>query len=337
MKYSTTNLIGTGILIIVLAATGGYLLFGRGGGKPVITQSPEAAKLRAERCAVIKASVADAGFADKVSINCDDWQAHLASDSYPDHDLMNGIIGTNEQVPVPAIKHSAPIALEPRLTKKPLTRDSSLGVAVNGVPIFDYTAGGEMSIEDFKHHQAEHDTLLRKELDHCGGHAGRGDDYHYHKTPTCMIDQMKNKDDAAIIGWAFDGFPIYGKNNPDGTAIAKEELDVCNGQADKVFGYRYHASDAAPYIIQCLMGEVPSMRDLPRIAPLRAANGRPPRGGVKGLTFSQDDNGLRRMAYTYEGKGYYIHYKPTDKPGCYHFETRTVTDNGVVKKGEYCR
>ncbi|MGI9425040.1 MAG: YHYH protein [Hyphomicrobiaceae bacterium] len=345
MKRSMVMLTGAGLVIAALAATGGYLYsVGGGAGRPVITETPEAAQKRAERCAVIKASVADAGFADKVSVGCDKWQAHLSSNSYPDHVLMNGIVGSNEQVPVPAINHSAPVALEPRLTKTAKTRDSSLGVAVNGVPIFDYTGGGEMSAKDLHHHQTQHDTILTRQLDKCGGHAGRGDDYHYHATPTCMIDAMKNKGDAAIIGWAFDGFPIYGKNNPDGTAIAPKALDVCNGQADKVFGYRYHTSDTAPYIIQCLMGEVPSMRDLPRIAPLRPADGsvskttgRPPRGGVEGLTFSQDATGARRMEYSYEGKAYYIRYKPSDKPGCYRFETRTVTDNGVVKKGEYCR
>ena len=71
-----------------------------------------------------------------------------------------------------------------------------------------------------------------------------------------MIEQMKNAGDAAIIGWAYDGFPIYGDNNPDGTHIALDVLDVCNGQPDATFGYRYHTSTEAPYIIQCLMGEV---------------------------------------------------------------------------------
>lgn len=345
MKRTTVKLIGGGLLTVVLATAGGYLLFGGGAPtRPTITETPEAAKLRAERCAVIKASVADAGFTDKVSISCDQWQAHMTSDSYPDHDVMTGIVGTNEQVPVPALNHSAPIALEPRLTTQAKTRDSSLGVAVNGVPIFDYTGGGEMSARDLHHHQKQHDTVLTKQLDKCGGHAGRGDDYHYHATPTCMIEAMKNKGDAAIIGWAFDGFPIYGKNNPDGGPIAPGKLDVCNGQVDDVFGYRYHASDAAPYIIQCLMGEVPSMRDLPRVPPLKAAEGsppkgtgRPPRDGVQDLIFRQDAEGARRMDYTYKGKAYYIQYKPSDTPNCYVFETRTVTDNGMVKKGEYCR
>lgn len=57
---------------------------------------------------------------------------------------MTGIVGTNEQLPVPA-EYSAPIILTPKLGDTPLTRDAALGVAVNGVPIYDYTAGGEMS------------------------------------------------------------------------------------------------------------------------------------------------------------------------------------------------
>jgi len=217
-------------------------------------------------------------------------------------------------------------------------------VAVNGVPIFDYTGGGEMSAADLHHHQTRDDTILTQQLDTCGGHAGKGDDYHYHKAPTCMIEAMPNAGDDAIIGWAFDGFPIYGMNNPDGTATAAGTLDVCNGQPDADFGYRYHTSEGAPYIIQCLMGAVPDIRDLPRISPLRPAegsdaktDGRPPRGGVQGLAFTEDTGGARSMEYTHEGAAYYIRYRPADTPGCYLFETRTVTDDGAVKTGEYCR
>ena len=216
--------------------------------------------LEAARCADVVASVKDAGFADKVSVKCADGKAVIHSDTYPNHDLMTGIIGTNEQVPVPAKDYAAPIPLEPVLGTTPQTRDAALAIAVNGVPIFDYTGGGEMTLEELKHHQAQHDTLQTNQLDACGGHAGRGDDYHYHVKPKCMIAQMKNAGDAAIIGWAFDGFPIYGDNNPDGTPIGKGVLDVCNGQADKTFGYRYHTSTGAPYIVQCLMGKVADMR-----------------------------------------------------------------------------
>lgn len=297
-----------------------------------------------EHCAAVMASVADAGFADSVSVTCENGKAVMTSDTYPDHTLMTGIVGTNEQVPVPAKDYAAPIPLQPSLGDTPQTRDAALGVAVNGVPIFDYTGGGEMTEADLYHQQTQHDTLLTQQLDVCGGHAGRGDDYHYHVKPTCMIEQMDNAGDDAIIGWAFDGFPIFGDNNPDGTPIAIDVLDVCNGQIDDTFGYRYHTSLEAPYIIQCLMGTVADLKDLPRTAPLSPAGGggglepgQPPRGGVEGLVFTQDASGQRSMDYTYQGEEYYMRYTPSDTPDCYDFETRTVTNKGEVKTGEYCR
>lgn len=298
----------------------------------------------ADQCALVKASVEDAGFSDKVSISCDNGHAYLSSSSYPDHELMTGIVGTNEQVPIPAADYSAPIPLQAKPRSEPKTRDSALAVAVNGVPIFDYTGGGEMSEDDLYHHQTQHDTLLTKQLDACGGHAGRGDDYHYHVAPACMIDEMKNAGDDAIIGWAFDGFPLFGDNNPDGTPISEPALDVCNGQSDETFGYRYHTSKEAPYIIQCLMGEIADFDSLPRIAPLRPAEGsspmepgRPPAGGVDDLVFTQNDSGARSLDYTYKGEAYYIRYKPSNAPDCYDMETKTVTNEGVMKVGVYCR
>lgn len=294
-------------------------------------------------CEAVKASISDAGFGDKVSVSCTGDQVSITSDTYPDHDVMTGIEVTNEQLPIPA-NYTAAIPASPSLRLVPITRDAALGVAVNGVPIYDYTGGGEMTEEDLYHHQRQHDTLETRQLDVCGGHAGRGDDYHYHVKPTCMIEQMANAGDDAVIGWAFDGFPIYGDNNPDGTSIAAGTLDVCNGQEDDTYGYRYHTSETAPYIVQCLMGEVESVRSLPRVAPLTSATGdgsrkagKPPKGGVQDLTFIEDESGVRRMDYTYQGEAYYMQYRPTDKANCFAFETRTVTESGVVKTGEYCR
>ena len=294
-----------------------------------------------DHCAAVAASVADAGFSDSVSVTCSDTHATLTSDTFPDHDMMTGIVGTNEQVPVPA-NYGAPVVLVPTFTGTALTRDAALGVAVNGVPIYDYTGGGEMSQADLAHHQAQHDTLQTGQLDVCGGHAGRGDDYHYHVAPTCMIAQMKNAGPDAIIGWAFDGYPIYGDTNPDGSTIAAGVLDQCNGQADATFGYRYHTSPQAPYIVQCLMGAVADFDRLPRVRPLTAtggggAPGRPPRGGVEDLIFVQNADGSRRMHYRYQGQDYYISYAPSGQSNCYDFTTSTVTNDGQVIQGEMCR
>ncbi|MCB4379913.1 YHYH protein [Synechococcus sp. MU1644] len=297
-----------------------------------------------EHCAAVIASVEEAGFSDDVTVTCENGAAVISSNTYPDHEMMTGITGTNEQVPVPAPGYDASIPLVAVLGDTPQTRDAALGVAVNGVPIFDYTGGGEMTEEDLYHHQTRHDTLQTQQLDVCGGHAGRGDDYHYHVKPACMIAQMENAGNTAIIGWAFDGFPIYGDNNPDGSAIPDGVLDVCNGQPDATFGYRYHTSEGAPYIVQCLMGEVADIRALPRVSPLVDAEtgrgtepGRPPRGGVENLVFTEGGDGTRSMDYSYEGDDYYIRYSPSDTPDCYLFETRTVTNGGEVVTGEYCR
>jgi hypothetical protein len=298
--------------------------------------SPAQAHEDQAHCTAIATSVSAAGFAGDVTVTCPGGQALLTSDTYPDHTLMTGIVGTNEQLPVPAT-YAAPVPLQPQLSTTPLTRDAALGVAVNGVPIYDYTGGGEMSAQDLLHHQTRHDTLLTGQLDVCGGHAGRGDDYHYHKKPTCMIDQMRNAGPDAIIGWAFDGFPIYGDKNPDGSTIPAGTLDVCNGQPDATFGYRYHTSTEAPYIVQCLMGEVPNLRSLPRVAPITDFTGRPPQGGVQNLVFTEDAAGNRSMDYTYQGEAYYMRYSPTSQPNCYAFETRTITNGGSVSSGEYCR
>ena len=64
-----------------------------------------------DRCTAIGNSIAQAGFGDKVTVRCDSQFAHLGADTYPDHDLMNGIVGTNEQVPAPAPDFEAPIRL----------------------------------------------------------------------------------------------------------------------------------------------------------------------------------------------------------------------------------
>ena len=156
-----------------------------------------------------------------------------------------------------------------------------------------------------------------------------------------MIEAMKNPGDDAIIGWAYDGFPIFGDRNPDGSEIEEGALDPCNGQTDSLFGYRYHTSPTWPYVIQCLVGEVDEMQ-LPRVPPLDNIDGGPkeagvpPQGGVQNLVMD-DVDGTRTMSYEHQGQDYYISYSPSQTPDCYDFEYRTVTNGGVVETGTYCR
>jgi len=295
----------------------------------------------AARCASVKKSVVDSGFGDKVTVTCDDKFARIGGDTYPDHPLMTGITGTNDQVPIPAPGYTSPVTLSPSRNKSPISIDAALGIAVNGVPIYDYTSQGTNALDQY---YEKGDTFKTGELDICGGHSGRGDDYHYHVSPNCMIEKMKNKSDpAAIIGWAFDGYPIYRDTNPDGSAIAKGKLDVCNGQADSLYGWRYHTSVGPPYIIQCLDGNF----DLSLAAHVtgmtvqgtgaRKVTGRKPSGGVQNLKLVQANDGTRTMTYDWQGKTYTFKYKPASQANCWDFTEQSFTTNGQVVTNTYCR
>lgn len=292
------------------------------------------------RCDAIRGSISDAGFNKSVTVTCNEAYAYVASSTYPEHEVMTGITGTNEQIPVPAIIYAAPIKLAPKKADTVTTIDAAVGVAVNGVPIYDYSSQGELDVSTY---DAKHDTLVLGQLDICGGHSGRGDDYHYHVAPTCMIDAMKNKGDDAIIGWGYDGYPLYGDKNPDGTEIATGALDPCNGQADDQFGYRYQTSATPPYIIQCLVGEVDTSK-LPRVLPLSGdtqkirADLRPPQGGVENLKHTASEDGSRTMTYSYQGEEYFTTYSPSSEgENCYDFKQRTISNGGKIESGTFCR
>ena len=291
-------------------------------------------------CEKVQLSVSDAGFSDSVSVTCDDEYAYITSDTYPNHDLMNGITGTNEQIPVPAVDYAAPIKLNPALSDTLTSIDAAVGVAVNGVPIYDYSAAGDLDIFNY---DANLDTLALGQLDSCGGHAGRGDDYHYHAAPTCMQDVIDNLNDTTILGWGYDGYPLYGDNNPDGSSISEGVLDVCNGQIDGDFGYRYHTSSEAPYIIQCLVGEVDTSI-LPRVAPLNSNTPEmrndltPPQGGVSNLVHTTSNDGTRTMTYSHDGSDYYVIFSPSNSgDNCYNFSQKTVSNGGIEESGVFCR
>jgi hypothetical protein len=289
-----------------------------------------------DRCAFIAETVSAAGF--DTTVRCDAEVATFVTNSTPDHTVMTGIVRTNLQIPVPSVDYEIPIPLEPALATDVTTIDNAIAVAINGIPIYDYSSQGELDPAEY---DPSVDTSVNGELDVCGGHAGRGDDYHYHVAPSCMLDAMANPGDATVIGWAFDGYPLYGDRNPDGSTIAADTLDICNGQADATFGHRYHTSSAAPYIVQCLVGEVDLDRYSP-VPPLDAGNGarplgRLPQGGdpVEDLTHTSTSDGGAEMTFSQEDVDMRIAYAPaTGQDGCYDFTIETA-DAPIT--GTYCR
>jgi len=61
-------------------------------------------------------------------------------------------------------------------------------------------------------------------FDNCKGHPGPNGGYHHHISPACLYNQSASSTHSPIIGFAWDGFPIYGcygYTNTNGTGAIK--------------------------------------------------------------------------------------------------------------------
>lgn len=186
------------------------------------------------------------------AVSCDSNYAYIGSSGLATHAMMNGITATNLHVPIGQNffgTNAWKIPLSPAIAATTTTAvDGPIGVAINGVPIFNPCKQGGCQ---------NGDTKVLGELDICNGHAGRADDYHYHAAPTClMAGKAANYWDTHPLGWALDGFAIFGYNNADGSTATRD--GVCGGNTSTVFnapsGYSYHVTDVSPYVLSCFRG-----------------------------------------------------------------------------------
>ena len=202
-------------------------------------------------CALIQASMA--GYAAGVGVDCSaaDY-AHISSTGLPGHTMMNGIAATNLQVPVAQDfkgSNAWRIPLSPAIAPSTTSVvDGPVGIAVNGVPIFNPCKQGGCQSGD---------TKVLGELDICNGHAGRADDYHYHAAPVClMADQPLSYWDTHPVGWALDGFAIFGYGDTNDRIASRD--DICGGTTKPTpnapAGYAYHVTEISPYVLSCLRG-----------------------------------------------------------------------------------
>lgn len=61
-------------------------------------------------------------------------------------------------------------------------------------------------------------------FDNCLGHPDQSGEYHHHVSPSCLYNQTDSTHHSPIIGYAFDGFPVYGAyayTNTNGTGAIK--------------------------------------------------------------------------------------------------------------------
>ena len=219
----------------------------------------------------------------------------LSSNSIPNHDFNDGDRSFANAVGIVAKTYSFPTTPTLAMTKTPLHQINN-AVLLNGVKV-DILSAGCFGVGDGRTGCNDPDAPWRYDpmhapngfqVDKSNAHAQPNGGYHYHGPPP-----VANGDDgtvSGVIGYAADGFPIYGPffddsgvirraepsfrlksgtrpsgpNDPGGTydgqfradyeyIVGLGDLDECNGMT--VDGqYRYHVTEGFPYIISCFSG-----------------------------------------------------------------------------------
>ena len=119
------------------------------------------------------------------------------------------------------------------VSSKEATSLGPIGMSLNGVAIYNDREAGNLPVDA--------GTLLS--FDRGGAHSGPGGLYHYHFTGDFI-----GNDDAKLIGFLRDGFPIYSRKDNDGTYPSN--LDANGGHTGTTADfstaiYHYHATNTA--------------------------------------------------------------------------------------------
>ncbi len=193
---------------------------------------------------------------DSVTITVSDEHIVMKSKNLPNHPTANfpdyerKLDGNPNYVaeqnltfylPLVPKKNPRPIAMDKRNTNRALP-GGPIGVAANGVIFFN----------PFDHIE-EADAVWR--LDRCCGHPSPNSQYHYHKYPVCVKSPWADDGEghSPVIGFAFDGFPVYGPYESKGLLAknSKENpLNDFNVHQDEKRGWHYHVTPGQyPHII----------------------------------------------------------------------------------------
>jgi hypothetical protein len=127
-----------------------------------------------------------------------------------------------------------------KITRTPVRNTGTLtnvglghvGIWKNGVSIFNaldgmtYNNGGVWHRDAYKFEGAS--------FDNCLGHPAPNGEYHHHIAPICLYNINDSTNHSPIIGFAFDGFPIYGNYGYSDAASATSAIKRMSPS------YRYH-------------------------------------------------------------------------------------------------
>lgn len=198
------------------------------------------------------AAVAATRWGTNVTITPGSGSFRFRSNSRPNHTLnaeyvMPDNFTTCVPHPTPSCTHVEPVAqavsevaIDVTITTKPQKVDRTfslpfgpMGVMISGAPVYNPYEGDGVTVAmdaNFTINNAMGQPVVF--MDACHGHPSphpQGQ-YHYHGLPPCVTSQVDQTDGPShIIGYAFDGFPIYGNRDIRGGVVSPTMLDECNG------------------------------------------------------------------------------------------------------------
>jgi len=224
----------------------------------------------------------DTFVADSVTVSFTKEFMVIKAKNIPNHPtaVFPGYLGNPNSIQEQNRTYKFPLDPQPDPNAKSMTAKNGnralnmgpIGVAANGVVFYNpYDAGLEEALDI---------------MDRCCGHPSPDGMYHYHKYPVCVRSPWadEGQEHSPLIGFAFDGFPIYGpyeKKDLLAKDDAENPLNAFNIHFDKERGWHYHVTPGKyPYIIGGYYGTVEAS-NLDRRGP-RNANGGGPNGGAGG-------------------------------------------------------
>ncbi len=136
----------------------------------------------------------------------------------------------------------------PTLADTPQCAGGEVGVLLTGSLVFSaIDAGGR-------------DAVAHEVQDTCDGHPQMTGVYHYHSVSDCATDDHGDGH-SDLVGYAFDGFGIFGHYGEDGETLTNDDLDECHGHTHEIEWdgrtvemFHYHATYEYPYTVGCFRG-----------------------------------------------------------------------------------
>jgi hypothetical protein len=110
------------------------------------------------------------------------------------------------------------------------------------------------------------DAVAHETQDGCYGHPEKDGSYHYHNLSACAGDTFTGGH-SELVGYALDGFGIYGVYGENGKIMTNSDLDEFHGHSHvvewdgkQIEMYHYHATYEFPYMIGAFKGSPQSLK-----------------------------------------------------------------------------